>query len=168
MTPQQQANQHQPQVLLNHGANPQLRDLQHHTAIYHAAYGGDTAIVQLLLEAWGQQQVPAVQLLAAAKAAIIYSKPAAFARLAKHLRVLYPAELRGFVERGFIGSGPQAAAAGLFVIFNEWASDISSHDEQQTAIRRRDENVAKEETALQQLIVHLSGLARSQNDSAAD
>jgi hypothetical protein len=81
----------------------------------------------------------------------------AFAWLAKELRKLDPAELQLLFE----GEDPVPAADALEAVMDSWASDASSVDEQRAAVCEREKAVAKEQQALQQLVVHIAGMAKS-------
>jgi ankyrin repeat protein len=150
------------QLLLRLGANPQVRNAFDKTALHAAAKSSHVGIVQLLLEAWGQPQITADDLATAAQGAAYptsicnLARPP-FAWLAKELRRLYPAELHQVFE------GQQAVppARALAVVLNAWASDVSSLDEQRAAVRVREEAVARETAAMQQVVVAIAGLARS-------
>jgi ankyrin repeat protein len=143
-------------LLLRMGANPQLRDALGRTALQAAAWAGSTDIVQLLLKSWGEPEVTAVDLVQAAKLAVRKGRMEALARLAKELQRLYPAELRQLFE----GEHPVSATAAAAATLDAWASDVSSLDEQRAAVRRREEDVASEKAAVQQLIVGMAGVAK--------
>jgi hypothetical protein len=46
---------------------------------------------------------------------------------------------------------------------DEWAADISSLDQQQAAVRMREEAMAYEKQALQRLLVAVAGMARDRD-----
>jgi hypothetical protein len=85
---------------------------------------------------------------------------ATFARLLKELQKLYPTELHSL----FVGPVPVTlfAVNVLATIAAERAVDVSSIDEQRAAVRRREQDVASERAAVQQLIMGVAGMARSQ------
>jgi hypothetical protein len=146
------------QLLLRNGADPRV-EYKGTAVISGAAGAGHVAIVQLLLEEWGQPPPPAVLLVQAANAAVVMRKMAAFARLVKELRKLYPAELQKLVEGYPYGEDQFPAAAAVAAVLKEWASDVSKRDERQAAVRERQETVAKQKQELQQLVVHVAGIA---------
>jgi cysteine sulfinate desulfinase/cysteine desulfurase-like protein len=115
-----------------------------------------------LLEAWGQHQIPAAELIADAKSAAghlkIYPRRAVSALLAKELQKLFPDKLRQL----FVGYNCVPGAAAVAAAFEECAADVSSLDEQRAAVRKREEAVASEQQALQQLVVAVAGLAQQQ------
>jgi hypothetical protein len=146
-------------LLLRYGANPRLRhhDDLHYTALHYAADGGNTAVVQQLLEAWGEPQVPAADLVSAAKAAAQQDNMATFSVLAQELQKLYPEELRQL----FVGQHPVDPVAAAAAMAEAWVADVSSIDEQRAAVRRREVDVAQEKAAVQQLILGVAGMAKA-------
>jgi ankyrin repeat protein len=151
------------QQLLRRRANPQLRNEDGHTAVWAAAFMGYEGIVQLLLEAWGQPEIPAADLVAAAKVAAGNKHATAFARLAKELRRLYPAE----VQQLFEGENSVSAVRAAKAVLDAWASDVSSLDEQRAAVRKKEADVAEERQALQQLMVGMAGMAKQAQQDLA-
>jgi ankyrin repeat protein len=144
------------QQLLRKGANPRVRDVHGETALQTAACSWRTDIVQLLLEAWGQPQITADDLVAAAQEACS-QRFATFACLAKELWKLYPAKLPRLDLGRLPALNSQAVAAAL----DARASDVSGRDEQQAALRNREQAVESEKAAVQQLLVAVAGMARS-------
>jgi hypothetical protein len=114
--------------------------------------------VQQLLEAWGETQVPAADLVEAAKEAAAGGHMATLAVLIKELRRLYPDQLHQLFEVEDPVSAVDAAAA----LTDAWAADVSSIDEQRAAVRRREEDVASERQAVQHLIVGMACMAKAQ------
>jgi hypothetical protein len=155
------------QLLLRKGANPRLRTHRGKTALVIAARKGHVGLVQLLLEAWGQPEVTAAELAKAAKAAASthgVHHMAAFARLAKELHRLDPAEL----QQLFQGQQRVPLDEALAAVLDGWASDVSSIDEQLAALRRREEDLAVEKAGVQQLIVRMAGMAVHAQQGHAD
>jgi hypothetical protein len=144
-------------LLLRRGADLRLRDDVFCMPLFFAAQEGCTALLQLLLEAWGQPEVPAADLVAAAKAAAFRQHMAALAQLVKELQRLHPSELPQLFEGAEPVSPAQAAAA----LADAWASDVSSLDKQRAAVRRWEEDVAQEKAAVQHLIVGMASVAKA-------
>jgi hypothetical protein len=79
--------------------------------------------------------------------------------LPKELQKLYPAELHQLFE----GEDPVPAAAAVAAVLAAGASDVSSMDEQRAVVCAREAAVASEKHALQQLVVHVAGIAKTQH-----
>jgi predicted nucleotidyltransferase len=80
-----------------------------------------------------------------------------FAWLAKELQKLYPGELRQLLQGQYSVTAVKAATA----MAAAWVADVSSLDEQRAAVRRREEDVAQEKAAVQQLILAVAGMAKA-------
>jgi ankyrin repeat protein len=144
------------QLLLQHRADPRVRNAGGNTIIHVAAAAGNKAMVQLLLEAWGDPPVPAADLVIASRAAAAHGHMATFARLLKELQGLYPTEL----HHVFAGPNPMSVVNVAAAMASEWASDVSSIEEQRAAVVKREQEVASEKAAVQQLIVGVAGMAK--------
>jgi ankyrin repeat protein len=131
------------QLLLGHGANPRGHFIGGDTTLSAAAGRSCVDTVQLMLEAWRQPDIPTADLVAAAKSAarVFHGPPRTkrrqltFAKLAKELHTLYPAEL----QQLFVGVHAQRVpvAPANRAVLRARASDVSSLDEQQAAVRQR-------------------------------
>jgi hypothetical protein len=142
------------QVLLTSGANPQLLNASHTTTLaVTAALCGHKGIVSLLLQACGQPQVTADDLMIAARIAVTQQHMDTAARLFKELQKLYPADLQQLFE------GPDSATFAAAVL-HAWALDVNSFEEQQAAVSKREEDVLMEKRGVQQLIVSVAGMTK--------
>jgi hypothetical protein len=134
------------------------------TPLYGAALSGHTSVVQLLLDALPQVEPPltAAHLITAASTASTSQHMATFACVLKALWQLHPTEAMLYVQwlcrRGY----PAWSSAELAAVLDEWASDVSSFGRQRAALRTREEAVAAEKQAVQQLIVAVAGMAQQQ------
>jgi ankyrin repeat protein len=148
------------QLLLQNGAHPRAGgDDAADRILAETADEGHVDVLQLLLEAWGEPTHPAAELAFAANVAAGWEEEqlAAFVRLVKELRRLYPlAEL----PQLDVDADPEFAAAAAAAALKEWASDVSKKDEQRAALCEREEAVAREQQLLQQLVVHVAGIAK--------
>lgn len=130
------------------------------TPLHTAAFKGQPEVVQLLLEAWGQPAHPATVLLQAACPAAQQQHMAVLALLVRQAQRLYPAELR---QKRLTFSADVLAA-----VLEAWFADVSSLDEQRAAVRKREEDVAAEKRAVQQLVVQVAGMTKhAQQESPA-
>jgi hypothetical protein len=94
-------------------------------------------------------------LIDVASAAAQKGHRAAFAVLAKELRKLYPADLEELCRKCKQGDARLTKA-----VLDEWASEVSSRVEQLAAVRKREEAVACEQAAVQQMILAIAGMAK--------
>jgi hypothetical protein len=156
------------QLLLRHGANPQLREFRGRTPLYLAAQWGQKDVVRVLLAAWGKPQISSHDLLSAVKVALRYHSAAPwpmFAVLAKELQKLYPAEVQQLLEDTSELQAPVTAAEALAAALDEWAS---ASKEQRVAMRKEQQNLDLQKQAVQQLVVGVAGLAQAQQDLGDD
>jgi hypothetical protein len=116
------------------------------------------AVVQLLLEAWGQHPTSTAELVQAAYVAAGWERMPSSVRLVKALRKRFPEFLPKLFEHH--GEDPIFVAAAVAAAVEGWTSEVSKKDEQRAAVREREEAVAREQQVLQQLVVHVAGLAK--------
>jgi ankyrin repeat protein len=146
------------QLLLRHGADPRRRPTGGCAMLAVAADHSDVGILQLLLEAWGQPEVPAGDLVRAVRRAFYSEHLAAFARLRK----LYPAKLPQLFERPYVVMRHHISVSrAVTAVLSARASDVSSLGKQQAAVRQREEAVANEKAEVQRLVVQIACMAKS-------
>jgi hypothetical protein len=68
----------------------------------------------------------------------------------------------------FDGNNRISAPTAVAAILNEWVSDVSSLDKQRAALRRQEEEVSSEKTAVQHLIVGMAGMAKFGSQGLVD
>jgi hypothetical protein len=122
------------------------------TALHVASTFGHIQVLQLLLEAWGHPAVPAAVLMGAGQLAADHMHFEAAARLLKLTQQLYPAEL----QQQLAGVSTPTLAG----VLDAWSADISSIEEQRAAMHRREQDLAAEKRAVQQLIVQMACMAK--------
>jgi hypothetical protein len=164
------------QQLLRMGADPRLQDVHGETALDYAASVGRLDFVQIMLEAWGQPAATSGDLVRAAKLAMMaHNEPTfwiyqqqdrqpmvTFVRLAKELHKLYPEDLQEL----FVFPPPVPAGAAVAALLDSRASDVSGMQWQRAALRKQEEDVAKEEMRVQQLLLAVASMRqRSQRET---
>jgi ankyrin repeat protein len=150
---------HVVQLLLCKGASPQLRSCLQHTALlYVVKREGPTEVVRQMLEAWGQHQIAAQDLVEAAWGAADRKQWRTLAVLARELRQLYPTDAMLLFAVDYYDRIEVLPA--LAAVLDARASDVSSQ-KQRAALHKREEVVAKEQQALQHLIVGVAGMAKA-------
>jgi ankyrin repeat protein len=164
-------NIHVMKLLLSKGANPKVHDVCRRTMLEAAVSSWECklAVVQLLLEAWGQPQMPLADLQrclhkrSLTTMGLSVADDATFMLLAKQLRKLYPAEAPSVfksLQWGLGWAGPARAAEKVTTLLAAWASEVGNADEERAALRKREEGVAAEQRNVQQLIVSAAGMAQ--------
>jgi ankyrin repeat protein len=149
-------------LLLHSGADPR-RERFGCTCLELAVLYGKAAVVQLLLDEWGQPAVTADVLVRAARSTSVSvgeNGQEACAILAMELRKRYPAALQqlfGGMNAGDSGFASSAVAA----VIRARELNVSKKGEQRPALCKRQQQVAKEQQTLQEVLVCMAVMAKN-------